>query len=64
MSAEDREQEPGAQPAPSAAGVSMRALLDSCAAADAISKPPSGAGEGAGVRDEEEPSAEPKRDAA
>ena len=75
MSAEDREQERGAQPAPSAAGVSMRALLDSCAAADVISKPPSGAdpesvaeqaGEDGAARDGQEPSApeQPKRDAA
>lgn len=43
MSAEEREQEPGAQPAPPAAGVSMHDLLASCAAADAVSKPPSDA---------------------
>ncbi|MFC4492648.1 hypothetical protein ACFPA8_00670 [Streptomyces ovatisporus] len=43
MSAEEREQERGAPPAPSAAGVSMRTLLASCAAADAVSKPPSDA---------------------
>lgn len=41
MSAEDREQERGTPPAPSAPGVSMRALLASRAAADAVSKPPS-----------------------
>jgi hypothetical protein len=41
MPAEDREQERGTQQSvPPAAGVSMRALLASCAAADAVSKPP------------------------
>ena len=46
MSAEDREQERRAPSGPSAnglsaAGISMRDLLASCAAADAISTPPS-----------------------
>lgn len=47
MPAEEREQERGAQSAPPAAGVSMRALLASCAAADAVSKPPSDGDDGA-----------------
>jgi hypothetical protein len=53
MPAEDREQERRAPSVPagssanglSAAGISMRDLLASCAAADAISKPPSDSGE-------------------
>ncbi|HWM39697.1 MAG TPA: hypothetical protein VNS49_21555 [Streptomyces sp.] len=47
MPAEEREQERGAQSAQPAAGVSMRALLASCAAADAVSKPPSDGDDGA-----------------
>jgi hypothetical protein len=44
MPAEDRAREPGAPPsAPEGSGVSMRALLASCAAADAVSTPPSDA---------------------
>ncbi|WP_079123315.1 hypothetical protein [Streptomyces abyssalis] len=42
MPAEDRARKPGAPPsAPGEQGVSMRALLASCAAADAVSTPPS-----------------------
>ncbi|WP_314171606.1 hypothetical protein [Streptomyces winkii] len=49
MPAEDRVRKPGAQPsAPKETGVSMRALLASCAAADAVSTPPSDAGADAG----------------
>ncbi|MCH6162106.1 hypothetical protein [Streptomyces marispadix] len=44
MPAEDRAREPGAPPtATGESGVSMRALLASCAAADAVSTPPSDA---------------------
>jgi hypothetical protein len=43
MPAEDRARKPGAlTPAREETRVSMRALLASCAAADAVSKPPSG----------------------
>ena len=46
MPAEDRARKPGALPsAPEETGVSMRALLASCAAADAVSTPPSDADE-------------------
>jgi hypothetical protein len=48
MSAEERDRNYEAQSASPAAGVSMRALLASCAAADAVSKPPSGADAAAG----------------
>lgn len=42
MPAEDRAREPGALPsAPVETEVSMQDLLASCAAADAVSKPPS-----------------------
>lgn len=52
MPAEDRARKPGALPsAPPETGVSMRALLASCAAADAVSTPPSDAEERAGGGD-------------
>jgi hypothetical protein len=54
MPAEDRARKPGApasapQEMPPETGVSMRALLASCAAADAVSRPPSDAEERAGA---------------
>ncbi|MGH3324514.1 MAG: hypothetical protein ACRDOV_08840 [Streptomyces sp.] len=45
MPAEEREQQHGT-PGRSASAVSMRELLASCAAADAVSKPPSDEAEG------------------
>ncbi len=42
MSAEEREQQRGALPVPPESGVSMRTLLASRAAADAVSTPPAG----------------------
>ena len=46
MPAEDRARKPGALPsAPEETGVSMSALLASCAAADAVSTPPKAADE-------------------
>lgn len=74
MPAEDRARKPGALPsAPDETGVSMRALLASCAAADAISTPPSEA-ERAGRAESDDgdeasrgaggPQAQPGQDAA
>jgi len=53
MSAEDREQKHEAGTAGSASAVSMRELLASCAAADAVSKPPSGSADGSGSTEHE-----------
>lgn len=59
MPAEDRARKPGALPsAPDETGVSMRALLASCAAADAVSTPPSDADEQAQRAEHSEHSSE------